>query len=411
MLGLCGGVLSPFAVLRKRGLMGDALAHAALPGICLAFMLTGERSVFWFTLGALAAGLVGAACIQTVTRYSRIKEDTALGLVLSVFFAVGIVLLTQILHGGGGTKAGLDKFLFGQAAAMTGSDVRVMTAGAGLVCFLALAMYKEFKLLCFDPGYADGLGFDSARLDALLNALIVVIVVLGLQAVGVVLVVAMLITPAAAARFWTHKLNRMVAVSGAVGALSGLLGAVFSALAPRMPTGPLIVLSATAMFLVSVVFAPERGALARFLRHFRLRKRVARENMLRAFYEMAESAGAWNRDFAAREIAARRGKPLSATLRALDPLIDGGDAESLGGNRFRLTEKGYRTAYQIVRNHRLWEMFLMHEGHLAADHVDRGADWIEHFLPPDTVGELERLLKTHGMELKLPPSVHPLDAA
>ncbi|MFQ5511199.1 MAG: metal ABC transporter permease [Candidatus Krumholzibacteriia bacterium] len=409
LLGASSGILGSFALLRRRSLMGDALAHAALPGVCLAFLATGARSIEYFMVGALIAGVVAAFSIQSITRFSRIKEDAALGLVLSVFFAVGIVLLTLIQHSGRGNQAGLDKFLFGQAASLVGSDVRVMAICAAVVVVASLALFKEFKLLCFDASFAHGQGFAPGLLDGLLNVLIVVAVVIGMQAVGVVLMAAMLITPPAAARLWTDRLGVLVAIAGGVGALSGLLGTVVSAQAVRMPTGPLIVLSATGVFIFSFFFAPRKGLLARLRRLLLLRATVARENVLRSMYEVAESAGSWDIVVSAERIAEQRGRGVHGVTKQVRPLVREGLLRR-SGEDVSFTEAGLQAAYHVVRNHRLWEMFLMHESQLAADHVDRDADFIEHFLSVEIVGELERLLEIHGREPKLPPSVHPIGA-
>jgi manganese/zinc/iron transport system permease protein len=410
LLGLSSGVLGSFAFLRRRSLMGDALAHAALPGVCVAFLLTGTRSLGLFLIGALIAGLIGAFCIQAITRYSRIKEDAALGLVLSVFFGIGIVLLTFIQQSGKASQAGLDKFLFGEAASLVGTDVQVMAACAAVVCALSLALFKEFKLLCFDQGFARGLGYPTALLDGLLMLLIVLAVVVGLQAVGVVLMAALLITPAAAARFWTDRLNAMVWLAGLFGALSGALGTLLSTSLEGMPTGPIIVLAATIVFLFSLVFGPRRGLLGKAVRLLTLRARVNREHVLRALYELAEHAGSWELKVSAEEIGARRGQSPGFVAAYLRRFEREGLLRDAGDRRYQLTERGLQAAYEVVRNHRLWEMFLMHEGQLGADHVDRDADYIEHHLTRDTVAELERLLRVHGREPELPASVHPVGA-
>lgn len=271
LMGISSGVLGSFALLRRRSLIGDAVAHAALPGVCLAFLLTGSRDLAALLVGAILAGLAGAACVQGITHASRIKEDAALGIVLSVFFGFGIVLLTLIQNTPRSSQAGLDKFIFGQAASLVGRDVQVMALSAIVICLVAAALFKEFKLLCFDPGFARGLGRPTGLLDGLLLLLLVVTVVVGLQAVGVVLMAAMLITPAAAARFWTERLDRMVLLAGLYGGLAGAIGTALSTLAPRMPTGPLIVLAATALFLLSLLFAPGRGVVARAVRLARVR--------------------------------------------------------------------------------------------------------------------------------------------
>lgn len=265
LLGLSSGILGSFAYLRKMSLMGDTLAHAALPGICIAFMLTGSKSIFFFLIGAAIAGLIATFGIGYVTRHSRIKQDAALGIVLSVFFGFGIVLLTQIQHSDSGNQSGLDKFLFGQAAGMVMTDVMTMAIVSVVLTGLCALLYKEFKLLSFDPGFARGLGLPVAVLDQLMMFLIVVAVVVGIQAVGVVLMAAMLITPAVSARYWTERLGVMVVLSGLFGALSGMIGTLLSTLDDNLPTGPLSVLAATGVFVLSVLFAPKRGVVSKLL--------------------------------------------------------------------------------------------------------------------------------------------------
>ncbi|RKN80727.1 metal ABC transporter permease [Paenibacillus ginsengarvi] len=265
LLGLSSGILGSFAYLRKMSLMGDTLAHAALPGICIAFMLTGSKSIFFFLIGAAIAGLIATFGIGYVTRHSRIKQDAALGIVLSVFFGFGIVLLTQIQHSDSGNQSGLDKFLFGQAAGMVMTDVMTMAIVSVVLTGLCALLYKEFKLLSFDPGFARGLGLPVAVLDQLMMFLIVVAVVVGIQAVGVVLMAAMLITPAVSARYWTERLGVMVVLSGLFGAFSGMIGTLLSTLDDNLPTGPLSVLAATGVFVLSVLFAPKRGVVSKLL--------------------------------------------------------------------------------------------------------------------------------------------------
>lgn len=277
LLGLSSGVLGSFAYLRKQSLMGDALAHAALPGVCIAFMLTGSKSIFFFLIGAAIAGIIATFGVGFVTRNSRIKQDSALGIVLSVFFGLGIVLLTQIQHSDSGNQSGLDKFLFGQAASMVQSDVIVMTIVALVLVFACALLFKEFKLLSFDAGFAKGLGYPVAFLDQLLMFLIVVAVVVGIQAVGVVLMSALLITPAVSARYWTERLGVMVVLAGLFGAVSGFAGTLISTTANNLPTGPLSVLAATCFFLISVVFAPRRGVLSKVLRRLSVKKAVLQE--------------------------------------------------------------------------------------------------------------------------------------
>jgi manganese/zinc/iron transport system permease protein len=261
LLGLSSGVIGSFAYLRKQSLVGDALSHAALPGVCIAFMLTGAKSMLLFLIGAAAAGLLATFCIGWITRHSRIKQDAALAIVLSVFFGFGIVLLTQIQHSGPGNQSGLDKFLFGQASSMVAADVALMSVASFALIGICMLLFKEFKLVSFDADFARGLGFPVAFLEQALMFLLAVSVIVGIQAVGVVLMAALIITPAVSARYWTDRLGAMVALSGGFGALSGAIGTFFSASGNHLPTGPLSVLAATAIFVASVLFAPRRGWL------------------------------------------------------------------------------------------------------------------------------------------------------
>ncbi|MCR2806186.1 metal ABC transporter permease [Paenibacillus soyae] len=290
LLGLSSGVIGSFSYLRKQSLVGDTLAHAALPGICIAFMLTGVKSIGIFLIGAGIAGVIATFGIGYITRHSRLKQDAALGIVLSVFFGLGIVLLTFIQHGDYGNQSGLDKFLFGQAAAMVGSDVVTMSVICLSLVTICTLFFKQFKLISFDPGFAKGIGYPVALLEQLLMLLIVVAVVVGIQAVGVVLIAALLITPAVSARYWTNRLGVMVALSGLFGALSGALGTWVSSSVTNLPTGPVTVLAATLFFFVSVLFGPQRGLIAKRLVRLRVKKSFLLEKELRAEPMKGETA-------------------------------------------------------------------------------------------------------------------------
>jgi manganese/zinc/iron transport system permease protein len=277
LLGFSSGIIGSFTFLRRQSLMGDTLAHAALPGICIAFMLTETKSIALFLFGALIAGIVATFGISWITRFSRIKQDTAMGIVLTVFFGIGVVMLTRIQHSASGSQSGLDKYLFGQAASMVLTDVYVM-GGVCLVLLVAcLIWFKEFKLVSFDPGFARGMGLPVGVLEQLILLLTVIAVVAGIQAVGVVLVAALLVTPAAAARCWTDSLALMVLLAGLFGALSGAAGTIFSTFVPNLPTGPVTVLAATVLFAISTLFAPRRGLLARKLRSIQAKSTYMRE--------------------------------------------------------------------------------------------------------------------------------------
>jgi manganese/zinc/iron transport system permease protein len=280
VLGLVSGALGVFAVLRRESLLGDAISHAALPGVVLAFMLTGAREAHVLLMGALIAGWVGTAAVMGITSLTRVKHDAALGIVLAVFFGGGLLLLTFVQRMPDASKAGLDRYLFGQAATLLMSDVLTMGAlGAVALTILAL-LWKEVKLISFDPQFAAGLGLPVRMLDVALVFLTVLAIVIGLQTVGVVLMSAMLVAPASAARQWTQSLGVMVLLAGLFGALAGLLGAVTSSLVPRLPTGPSIVICVSGLVVVSLLFAPERGVIARARQRARQRWQFATEALL-----------------------------------------------------------------------------------------------------------------------------------
>lgn len=274
VLGLANGALGAFAVLRRQSLLGDAISHAALPGIALAFLLTGSKSTVVLLVGAGAACWVGTVLISSVTANTRIKYDSALGLVLSVFFGFGLVLLTYIQRLPLATQAGLDRFLFGQAATLVSRDVLLGSVLGAAILATVLVFWKEFKLLSFDPDYAFSVGFPVRALDVLLTTLLVAAIVTGLQTVGVVLMSALVVAPAAAARQWTDRLGVMVALAAGFGAVAGAAGALVSSAYERTPTGPAIVLCVAALVAFSLVAAPNRGLAWRWGREMANRRRL-----------------------------------------------------------------------------------------------------------------------------------------
>ena len=274
LLGAVSGSLGAYAVLRRQSLLGDAISHAALPGIAIAFLLTGSKTPLILVLGAAIAGWLGTLLILSVVRLTRIKYDSALGIVLSTFFGFGLVLHTLIQRTGNANQAGLDTFLFGQAATILKSDVLTIGILGGIAIVIMLVFWKELKLLVFDEGFAASLGFPIRALDILLTCLLVIAIVLGLQAVGAVLMSAMLVAPAVAARQWTDKLSVMMLLAAGFGALAGVSGTIISSSASRIPTGPTIVLCATVVVGLSIAFAPNRGLLWDWLRYQRNKRNL-----------------------------------------------------------------------------------------------------------------------------------------
>jgi len=392
LLGVTGGVLGCFALLRRQSLLGDALAHAALPGICVGYLLTHSKEPAPLFVGALVAGLIGSLTILLVTRNSRIKQDSAIGMVLSVFFGVGIVLLTYIQKLPLGNQSGLDHFLFGQAATLLPRDIRVMAVMALSVLLVTALLFKELKLLCFDREFADAIGLPSRRLEFLLTTLLVVVVVVGLQTVGVVLIVATLITPAAAARQWTERLGVMLVLSALIGGGAGAAGALLSASVANLPTGPVIVLCASAVLIVSILVAPSRGLVWAALEERRVARRIRRENLLKDLYAWGErTPGRWADPVPASFVMGLRGHSGTQLTRTARRLRSRGllVSSSVG---MQLTDRGLRAAENVVRKHRLWELYLTRRLELPSDHVHRDAETMEHALTDEAVTALEEVL-------------------
>lgn len=412
-LGLASGTVGAFALLRKRSLVADALSHATLPGIGLAFVIAFAlgaqgRTLPVLMLGATVSGVIGVLCVHAITRWSRLTEDTAIAIVLSVFFGAGIVVLSVVQGLSAGNQGGIKSFIYGQTAAMSVADAGFMAGIALLAAVIGVLLLKEFTVVSFDEGFARSSGWPVSTVDLLGMALIVLVTVAGLQAVGLLLIVAMIIVPPAAARFWSDRVGPFVLLSAVLGAMSGLLGAVVSSVLPRKPAGAVIVLAAGALFLISLLFAPRRGALAGAARRMRVRLRVLEDHALRSMAEFAECGGGNDRVSTADLFRACGWSALVGAF-ALRLLRSKGLIVS-SGTHVALTEHGRTRAAAVTRNHRLWERYLIERADIAPSHVDWSADLVEHVLSPELVTRLEASLRAEG-RLPSPHALEPRGAA
>ena len=432
-LGVSCGLLGSFIVVRRMALFGDTLSHAVLPGIMFGFLATGivlvgaggvisaddmvrspleSIGAFWrnsgyslefrvealtknpvlIFVGATIAGLLGGAVVTFIRRATRLKEDVALGLVLAVFYAVGVVLLTRVQGLGSSKVTGLSGFMFGQAALLTDGDLKLMGAITVFAVGTVAIFYKELLLTSFDNSYAEAAGFPVRAIHYSLILLLAFSVVVALQAVGVVLVSAMLITPAATAYMLTDRMHRMLWLSMGFGIFAGVSGAFMSFFFDA-PTGPFMVLGATLVFVVAFLFSPRHGVVTRWLRQYSRAAQVQRENTLKAIYHVLEARDFEGEGVSLRELAERRSETeedasrLSAELARHHLATPHED-----GNQVHLTPEGWQRACEIVRNHRLWELYLTNEAKIAPDHVHDDAEKIEHVLGEEVVRALERTL-------------------
>ncbi|MEL6432816.1 MAG: metal ABC transporter permease [Pseudomonadota bacterium] len=371
LLGIAAGATGTFLFLGKRALVSDAISHATLPGVALAFMvmvaLGGDgRYLPGLLVGSAVSSAVGLLCVSALSNRTRLSEDAAIGAVLSVFFGFGIVLLTVIQSMNAGRQAGLESFLLGSTAGMLWNDALVISLGGALVLCLMLLLRRPMTLVAFDPEFAAGAGMNVRRIELAVMGLALAITVVGLKIVGLILIVALLIIPAVAARFWSNRVGVVVILAGAVGGISGYSGAALSATAPALPTGPIIVLVAFLIFTLSLISAPNRGILTAFLRHRDFQARVhVRQGLL----------------------ALAQGQPIyeKLTLRLMQKrgLIR---ADSVA------TEAGRAQAARALLDERRWQLLRSdpaHEG--AAAHYD-GLTPLESVLTKDQLAELDRSL-------------------
>ena len=350
LLGITSGVLGSFAVLRQQSLLGDALSHAALPGVALGFLVAGERNLIAILLGALISGALAASYALILTRRSRLKNDAALGSVLSVFFALGIVLLTFIQNQNNAGQAGLDSFLFGQAATIVPSDIVTMLVISALCLGLTALLWKQFKVLSFDSGFAASLGFPTLVLEFTLTLMIALAIVMGLQLVGVVLMAALLIAPVVAARQWTKRLEHMVVLAAIFGAISGITGSLISATGRGLSTGLLIVICASILVFISLLFAPERGLLWEALNFQRNRRDLRSQQVLVDLYKLANEHNNPNYQ---TELGTLKTYYGFNTRQVLNELISQGYVQPSQhmqgeGQHWTLTKEGYEQARNVL---------------------------------------------------------------
>ncbi len=287
LLGLITGSLGTLAVVRKQSLIGDSVSHAALPGIVLAFILTGSKSPLIFTMGAIVVGWIGTLIVQFMVRNSRLKFDTALASMLSVFFGLGLMLISYLQKTPDASQAGLEKFLFGQAATLMRQDLFLMLVMGIVAFFLVILFWNVWKVMIFNPDYAQSIGIPVKLFDALLTFIQVIAIVIGLQIVGVVLMSAMLIAPAVAARHWSDKLGHMMIIAGVIGAVSSFAGATLSTQIAGLPTGPVITISVTLAVVFSVFFASGNGMLWKYISRRSRKRELSMKLLIKSFYELS----------------------------------------------------------------------------------------------------------------------------
>ncbi len=385
-------VVGCFTFLRKKALLGDAIAHSILPGVCLGFLLAQEKNPVYLLAGAFVTGWISVWLMGLITSRTKLKEDTAIGLVLSVFFGIGILLLTAIQQQGNASQSGLDHFLFGKAASLVESDVITFGMVSVALLLTILFFYKELKLLCFDKNFAQSVGLPIQLLEWILTSITVLAVVTGIQAVGVVLMAAILITPAAAARYWTDRLGIMIGLSAFFGGISAFSGTYISYLSPAMPTGPWMVMVVSVIAVCSFTFAPHKGIVSRWLQQRRNQQTITDDNILKSLFQLGEKRPTFYDPYPLEQIQSHRMTPINTLKKGLKRLQREGYVRHQSQS-WILTHEGKNRGQRITRLHRLWELYLTEYLRIAPDHVHDDAEMIEHIITPEIEARLQEQLQ------------------
>ena len=409
LIGINCGLMGGYIVTRRLSMFGDTLSHAVLPGIAVGFSLSQSRNDWALMSGAVVSGFLGVAAISFLTKYTKIKADSAMALILSSFYALGICLLAYLQQSSGSGVANLESYLFGSLVGLSHADLLPMVFCLLCVVLTLVGLHKEIIISGFDPTYARSIGLPLDWIQFLLSALLAFCIVTSLQTIGVVLVSALLIIPASTSWLLTHRLSHLLALSAIIGGLSGLLGCFLSFLHHRLPAGPTIILCSTFIFLCVLLFNPQRGIIPVRIRSKRLGKKIRWENTLKACFQVLEQSNFEVESFPQSQLARRRGKSAAETEKEVDVLIRHGYATRIHQPLIQsnelpsepvisLTPGGWEVACRMIRNHRLWELYLTQEASYASDHVHDDAEKIEHIIGEKTVRRLERILSNPRLD-------------
>jgi len=385
LLGIGTAYVGTFSFLDKKALLGDAISHSVLPGICLGFILAGEKDPVYIVTGAFLAGGLATFLSSWLKRNTKLSEDSIIATILSVFFGVGIVMLTALQKSGNPEIAGLNSFIFGNAIGISESDLMIY-GGLSLSIIVILSLFlKEFRLMVFDPSFGRAIGFPMDVIRFLFNVLMILAVVIGIQAIGVVLMAALLITPGAAARFWTDRLNPLLILAALFSVLSGILGTYISFVIPQMPTGPWVVVFLSLFAFISFLISPKSGLVFRYLKRKYYLRKTHRDHLLKALYKAMEEGKKGLSIEEIYELYPYQKKEINQSIIDLNKL-----SYIIKNQRdILLSDLGITEAMRIVRLHRLWELYLNESLKIAPDHVHESAEQMEHILTP----ELEELLE------------------
>lgn len=401
VFAIAAGLLGSFVVVRRVALVGDTLSHCILPGVVLGFIacyyLGLDRNP-WVIFGcASAVGVAGIGVVNLIQRTTRIKADTALGVVLAGFFGIGLAMVSG-LREHYDARASIESFIFGRIATINEQDVIAMLIVTAVMFVLIFTVLRPLLVVSFDKGFALSLGYPVKLLDFIFYAMLTLTIVVSMQAMGVIMVSAMLITPAASAYLLTNKLAKMIGLAIFFSVVSAVTGCFLSINVDvgdyrNMPTGALITLAASLVFALTYFFAPEHGVLAKSMKRLKRRRRVRRENTMKAIYKLLEDDGFRGESVRFDALHKVRKRNAAMVRKEVDELVRKLLAVTHDdGDTIALTSEGWKRATEMVRIHRLWELYLINQADYQADHVHDDAEKIEHVVSPEVMAKLEREL-------------------
>ncbi|MFC5190789.1 iron chelate uptake ABC transporter family permease subunit [Algoriphagus aquatilis] len=388
LLGIGSAYVGTFSFLDKKALLGDAISHAVLPGICLGFILAGEKNPVYIVTGAFLSGALATFLSSWLKKNTKLSEDTIIATILSVFFGIGIVMLTALQKSGNPEIAGLNSFIFGNAIGISETDLMIYGGLSLTIIAVLTLLLKEFRLMVFDPNYGKAIGFPMEAIRFLFNVLMILAVVIGIQAIGVVLMAALLITPGAAARFWTDRLNPLLILAACFSIVSGILGTYISFVLPQMPTGPWVVVFLSLFALLSFMFSPKSGIIFRYFSRKSYLRKTHRDHLMKALYKAKEENKNGLTIDEIYELYPYQKAQIDQSIK--DLLQEGFIAKN--ESLVNLTPQGISDAMRIVRLHRLWELYLNEFMNIAPDHVHESAEQMEHLITPELEALLEKRL-------------------
>ncbi len=384
--------LGTLVLLQRNPLSGDAIAHAQLPGICFGFLIVGKKEITPIIIGATVCGLIACLLIDYIPKKSKIKKDTATSLVLSIFFGVGLLLISFIQNSKNVEQSGLYSYLLGDAASMQKIDILIIISLSVIILTMLIILMRLFHALLFDEFFIQSIGWPVNIIRLLLNIFIVLAIVLGSQSIGLILINALLIIPAALAPFWTQNFYRRFIVAIFFAILSAIIGSLLSAKYSRLPTGASIVLSISFFAFISFFLAPQKGVLTLWKKKNIYKKKVLEENLLKKLYELQKVEKNADSNYSLEELLLHYPIKLSKMKKVLQRLKIK-DEMATSDNKWRMTKNGSYRGEKILEMHLLWEAYLIHYMKISPDHVHQDAESIEHLLTPELACELRSLLK------------------